>query len=91
LPVVAGRQLAREIYSFDKYKELLLILLSSSLPSRGMGIRSIDEFAVRLMKPIKQADLFNAITTALGRTKTVTRSLRQNKIFDLAMAARLPL
>jgi CheY-like chemotaxis protein len=91
LPVVAGRQLAREIYSFDKYKELLLILLSSSLPSRGMGIRSIDEFAVRLMKPSKQADLFNAITTALGRTKTVTKSLRQNKIFDLAMAARLPL
>jgi hypothetical protein len=30
------------------------VLLSSSLPSRGMGIRSIDEFAVRLMKPSKQ-------------------------------------
>jgi CheY-like chemotaxis protein len=58
MPVVDGCRLAREIHSFDKYKELPLILLSSSLPSKGMGISSIDEFAVRLMKPIKQADLF---------------------------------
>ena len=91
MPVVDGCQLAREIHSLDKYKELPLILLSSSLPSRGVGISSVDEFAVRLMKPIKQADLFNALTTALGKIKTVTKSLRQNKIFDPAMAARLPL
>jgi two-component system sensor histidine kinase/response regulator len=91
MPVVDGCQLAREIHSFDKYKELPLILLSSSLPSRGMGISSVVEFAVRLMKPIKQADLFNALTTTLGKIKTVTKSLRQTKIFDPAMAARLPL
>jgi CheY-like chemotaxis protein len=91
MPVVDGRQLAREIHSFDKYKELPLILLSSSLASSGMGISSVDEFAVRLMKPIKQADLFNALTTALGKIKTVTKSFRQKKIFDPAMATRLPL
>jgi CheY-like chemotaxis protein len=91
MPVVDGCRLAREIHSFDKYKELPLILLGSSLPSKGMGISSIDEFAVRLMKPIKQADLFNALTTALGKIKTVAKSLRQNKIFDPSMAARLPL
>jgi two-component system sensor histidine kinase/response regulator len=91
MPVVDGCQLAREIHSFDKYKELPLILLSSSLPARGVGISSADEFAVRLMKPIKQADLFNALTTALGKIKTFTKSLRQNKILDSAMAARLPL
>ena len=91
MPIVDGCQLAREIHSFDKYKELPLILLSSSLPSKGMGISSTDEFAVRLMKPIKQADLFNALTTALGKIKTVTKSLRQNKVFDSTMAARLPL
>ena len=90
MPIVDGCQLAREIHSFDKYKELPLILLSSSLPSKGMG-NSTDEFAVRLMKPIKQADLFNALTTALGKIKTVTKSLRQNKVFDSTMAARLPL
>jgi two-component system, sensor histidine kinase and response regulator len=88
MPVIDGCQLACEIHSFDKYKELPLILLSSSLPSRG--IDSIDEFAVRLMKPIKQADLFNALTTALGKMKTVTKSLRQNKVFDPALARRLP-
>ena len=91
MPIVDGCQLAREIHSFDKYKELPLILLSSSLPSKGMGISPTDEFAVRLMKPIKQADLFNALTTALGKIKTVTKSLRQNKVFDSTMAARLPL
>jgi two-component system sensor histidine kinase/response regulator len=79
MPVVDGCQLAREIHSFEKYKGVPLILLSSSLPSRGMGINSVDEFAVRLMKPIKQADLFNALTTALGKIKTVTKSLRQIK------------
>ena len=88
MPVIDGYQLAREIHSFEKYRELPLMLLSSSLPSRG--IDSIDEFAVRLTKPIKQADLFNALTTALGKTKTVTKSLRQNKVFDPALAVRLP-
>ena len=89
MPAVDGCQLAREIHSFEKYQELPLILLSSSLPSRGVD--SIDEFAVRLMKPIKQADLFNALTTALGKMKKVTKSSRQNKAFDPEMAARLPL
>jgi two-component system sensor histidine kinase/response regulator len=89
MPVIDGCQLAWEILSFDKYKELPLILLSSSLPSKG--IDSIDEFAVRLTKPIKQADLFNALTTALGKTKTASKTLRQNKAFDPQMAARLPL
>ncbi|HXC61923.1 MAG TPA: response regulator [Nitrospiria bacterium] len=91
MPIVDGCQLAREIHSLNRYKELPLILLSSSLPSRGMGLSPNDEFAVRVMKPIKQADLFSALTTALGKIKTATKSLRQNKIFDSAMAARLPL
>src|ERR1700720_2319976 len=43
------------------------------------------------MKPIKQADLFNALATALGKIKTVTKSLRQNIVFDPSMASRLPL
>jgi two-component system sensor histidine kinase/response regulator len=91
MPVVDGGQLAREIHSLDKYKQLPLILLSSSLPSRDMGVTSVNEFALRLKKPIKQADLFNGLTTALGNVKAVTKSLRQNKSFDPAMATRLPL
>ena len=42
----------------------------------------MNEFAVCLMKPIKQADLFNALATALEKTKAASISLRQNKIFD---------
>jgi signal transduction histidine kinase/CheY-like chemotaxis protein len=91
MPVVDGCQLARQIHSLDKYKELPLILLSSSPPSRGRGISSVDQFAVRIMKPVKQAELFNALTTALGRIKAVAESLPQNKSFDPEMAARLPL
>ena len=89
MPVVDGWQLAREIHSFDKYKGLPLILLSSSLPSKGVD--SVDEFVGRLTKPIKQADLFNALTTALGKMEPADKSLRQNKAFDPEMAARLPL
>jgi two-component system sensor histidine kinase/response regulator len=89
MPVLDGRQLAREIHSFDKYKGLPLILLSSSLPSKGVDC--VDEFVGRLTKPIKQADLFNALTTALGKMETTAKSLRQNKAFDPEMAARLPL
>ncbi len=89
MPVVDGCQLAREILSLDKYKELPVILLSSSLPFRGVD--SINESAVRLTKPIKQADLFNALTTALGKTKPASKPSRQNKAFDPGMAARLPL
>jgi signal transduction histidine kinase/DNA-binding response OmpR family regulator len=91
MPVMDGCQLAREIRSLAPYKLLPLILLSSSLPSKEMGIHSIDEFAVRVMKPIKQAELFNALSTALGKISTTTKSLRHNKIFDPAMASRLPL
>ena len=50
-----------------------------------------DEFAVRLMKPIKQAELFNALTSALGNVKTITKALRTGKGYDHSLAARCPL
>ena len=90
MPGMDGFQLAQAIHSIEPYKTLPLILLSSSLPSKGMGIAAADDFAVRLMKPIKQADLFNALTTALGNIKTITKSLRPSKTFDHALATRMP-
>jgi CheY-like chemotaxis protein len=42
------------------------------------------------MKPIKQADLFNALATALGNVKTITKSLRPGKTFDRGLASRIP-
>jgi two-component system sensor histidine kinase/response regulator len=91
MPGKDGYQLATEIHLIDKFKNLPLILLSSSLPSKHMIVDSIDEFAVRLMKPIKQAELFNALATALGNIKTVTKSLRPVRVFDPTMGTRLPL
>jgi two-component system, sensor histidine kinase and response regulator len=90
MPAMDGCRLAHEIHLLEQYKTLPLILLSSSLPSKSAGIVSADEFAVRLMKPIKQADLFNAFTTALGNVKTITKSLRPGKNYDPALATRLP-
>jgi PAS domain S-box-containing protein len=91
MPVIDGCRLAREIHAFDKYRDLPLILLSSSLPTKGMEADFLNEFAARLMKPIKQEELFDVFMTALGKIKTITKSLRQNITFDPAMATRLPL
>jgi two-component system sensor histidine kinase/response regulator len=91
MPDKDGYQLAREIHAMPGYRALPLILLSSSLPSRNQAGPSLDEFAVRLMKPLKQADLFNALTTALGNIQTVTRSLRPREVIDRSLAARMPL
>jgi len=91
MPLTDGCQLAQEIHSLEKFNKLPLILLSSSLPSRGLDDSSINEFAVRVMKPIKQTELFNALTTALGKIKTITKSLRASQAFDPTLGTRLPL
>jgi CheY-like chemotaxis protein len=89
MPAMHGADLARKIHSLEKYKALPLILLSSSLCSTVRDSGSPDEFGARLMKPIRQAELFTALSTALGKLKT--QSLRPKGIFDAALAVRLPL
>jgi two-component system sensor histidine kinase/response regulator len=91
MPQVDGCQLAQDIHALDSYRELPLILLSSSLPAAARLGKDPDEFTVRLMKPIKQSELFNALSTAFGKIKTSTKSLRPQKIFDQSLAARVPL
>ena len=91
MPGKDGCRLAREIHAIPAYRELPLVLLSSSLPSRHHAGQALDDFAVRLMKPLKQADLFNALTTALGHVTTVTKSLRPREVIDASLAARMPL
>ncbi len=90
MPDKDGYQLAREIHAMAGFRNLPLVLLSSSLPARSLMGQALDEFAVRLMKPIKQADLFNALTTALGNVKTVTKALRPREVIDSSLAARMP-
>jgi len=91
MPMMDGCRLAQEIHALDKFEKLPLILLSSSLPTQKLGIQAMTHFALRLMKPIKQSDLFNALTTSVGEIKTTTKSLRPNNVFDPTMATRLPL
>lgn len=56
-----------------------LILLSSYLPSKGMAAVSLNEFVVRLMKPIKQTELLNALTTVLEKINTIAKPLPPNQ------------
>ena len=91
MPEKDGYQLAKEIHALPGFRDLPLVLLSSSLPSRNNAGPSLDEFAVRLMKPLKQADLFNALTTALGNVKTVTKALRPREVIDSSLAEKMPL
>ena len=88
MPKMHGGDLARKIHELPRYKDTPLILLSSSLCSTTDPL-SADEFGARLMKPIKQAELFSALSGALGKAQT--KSLRPPGVFDSALATRLPL
>ena len=90
MPSMDGVALARKIHSVAKYDTMPLILLSSSLCSNIPNNDSPVEFSARLMKPIKQAELFNVLSKALGKTKK-TRSLRPTVTMDGALAQRMPL
>jgi two-component system sensor histidine kinase/response regulator len=90
MPILDGLTLARKIHALESHQATPLILLSSSLLSRARDGDGPDEFATRLIKPIKQAELFNALSSALGKTKK-TKSLRPSQTFDHALAQRLPL
>jgi two-component system sensor histidine kinase/response regulator len=90
MPLMDGCQLANEIHLLPGCEKLPLILLSSSFPAHAYEDNSAREFAVQLMKPIKQGELFNALSTALGQIKTVTKKMPGRR-FDPEMAIRLPL
>jgi two-component system, sensor histidine kinase and response regulator len=89
MPDMDGVELARRIRMVAKYESTPLMLLSSSLHSK-IRVDSQDLFAARLMKPIKQAELFTALSTALGKMRK-TKSLRPGALIDRALAQRLPL
>jgi chemotaxis family two-component system sensor kinase Cph1 len=91
MPDMDGSQLAGKIHSLRKFTNLPLILLSSSFTDKEPRTKLLDDFAVRVLKPIKQADLFKAFSTALGQARTKTQTLTQIKVYDPTMAARLPL
>ena len=89
MPAMDGLELADRIHAIDHYKALPLILLSSSLCSLGQSDKMEERFASRLMKPLKQADLFNSLSHALGAHKK-TNKLRPGA-FDRSLAEKLPL
>ncbi len=91
MPDMDGYELARQIHARETFRSLPLVLLSSSIPSKGSAANAADEFAARLMKPVKQAHLLNALTTALGNAKSSARVSRPPQGADPTMAGRFPL
>jgi len=90
MPGTDGLMLAQAIHSIEAYRTLPLILLSSSLPSANRISSPADEFSVRLMKPIKQEELFNALLTTLGHVKTITKNTQTARSFDRHLADKIP-
>ena len=91
MPEMDGHALARRIHAQPAHRDLPLVLLSSSLPSKEAGANSAREFAARLMKPVKQAHLLNALTVALGNARTSANAGRAPEGIDQTMASRSPL
>jgi signal transduction histidine kinase/CheY-like chemotaxis protein len=91
MPELDGTQLGRQIHAVEGMARLPLVLLSSSLLSTSFGDPAAEDFAVRLLKPIKQSELFNALTTAITNIRTVTKSLPKPKSRDPGFAERFPL
>ncbi len=85
MPEMDGVELSRNIHRLPKYPAIPLLLLSS------MARRDIegDGFAAVLTKPVKEAQLFDALSTIFG----AAWSPRANAIakFDKDIAARHPL
>ena len=92
MPDMDGYELARQIHLQEAFTGLPLVLLSSSIPSKSTGAsQEADAFAARLMKPVKQASLFNALTAALGNARAGAHTNRPPQGADPTMAERFPL
>jgi PAS domain S-box-containing protein len=91
MPDVDGMELAKAIRSLARFKNLPIILLSSSLPSRQRIDYPADLFAARLTKPIKQSDLFHVLSSALGVVEAAAKPILFTQSLDRTLASRLAL
>jgi CheY-like chemotaxis protein len=90
MPLLSGCQLAREIHSLPGYKTLPLVLLSSSIPHKEAGVVEIEDFAVRLLKPLRHSALLSALCKVLDKGKAPAKMITADKVCDPTMATRLP-
>ena len=72
MPDVDGFMLAQQIARDGRFGGLKMILLTSAgMP--GLKARGAGAFAARLVKPVKQSDLLDAIVTAFASPGTIRR------------------
>lgn len=65
MPDIDGEQLVKMIRSNSAFKELKVILATSGMAARKLSELQAMGFDTRLVKPVKQSDLFDSISTVL--------------------------
>jgi light-regulated signal transduction histidine kinase (bacteriophytochrome)/DNA-binding response OmpR family regulator len=90
MPGLNGYELARAIHALQGFETLPLVLLSSSLRSKTLATDT-GEFILRLIKPVKQADLYTAVSTALGTAGALTKPARRKSDADSTLATQHPM
>ncbi|EPC00921.1 hypothetical protein L861_05840 [Litchfieldella anticariensis FP35 = DSM 16096] len=68
MPVMDGYELAERIRRRPEFVDLPILMLSSGAHAGGASLRRRLGIARLLMKPVKQSELLNAISEALGIT-----------------------
>ncbi len=65
MPDIDGEQLVKMIRSNSAFSDLKVILATSGMAARKLSELQAMGFDTRLVKPVKQSDLFDSISTAL--------------------------
>jgi signal transduction histidine kinase/CheY-like chemotaxis protein len=92
MPEMDGLSLALAIREIPRWKDLPLVLLSSSGPQELAKLQQgvlKKEFAVVVTKPIKQAQLYQVILNSLGLNNLKSESV-QADVYDVDFAGRVP-
>ncbi len=69
MPDIDGEQLIKMIRSVPAFTDLKVILATSGMAARKLSELQAMGFNTRLVKPVKQSDLFDSISTALFQEK----------------------
>ncbi len=86
MPEVSGFTLAEWIREEPRFDKLPIIMLTSGGREGDVARREELRIAARLMKPIKQSELFDAIVTALG--VAALNSPRESEVSPSALRVR---
>lgn len=83
MPDIDGEQLVGMIRKTAGFKELKIVLATSGMANRPLSEMQAMGFNARLVKPIRQSDLFDSISELLLNEKTAARDMEMPKSAEL--------